>query len=206
MFFIDYIELPWHCGDSDCETGWHLSLYDMDESGDIYVCSHGDGDWDLSDRAFLPTPEEIDAAWIDYYRDVFYTGKDPLGQFSIGADKIRSKWRVKLTEGTNYLQVLNVARETGSWFDPADAPAEVQDFLSLRRAGHNTYVTHGVTEYEQIKNAQYVSTILRIGHWPNQARVYEFEVSEEINRSEAFIRSCITTKAREWLEKNDPTV
>ena len=86
--------MPWNCGERDCPVGWHQSNYWVQEDGSYTVDNYGDGDHDDIDEDELPSSEEVDESWRQYYADSAETGCDPLDALRVPATRVRRrKWR-----------------------------------------------------------------------------------------------------------------
>lgn len=140
LVFDDAVKVPWSCGFSDgCGHGWHMATYWIDDDG-VVVDRYGDwGDYEREDA--LPSEEEIERGWTDYYRYVSETGLDPCEAFSSpGPRKVKRKWQAMLRHwigSKEYgLRVLGVRRNArGKWLTPVEdsesIPTEVYDYLFL---------------------------------------------------------------------------
>ena len=124
-------EVPWHCGNANnCTVGWHQTNYWCYADGSYSVDSYADGDHEGCDAEDVPTPEEIDAAWLDYSRWVAEHGEDPLGNFFIRRTKqtrerYRAEWRNSIA-GPRLVSVKRAGRERLS-----DLPDHVQSYLDI---------------------------------------------------------------------------
>jgi hypothetical protein len=88
-----YAEVPWECGDKDCERQWHMGVYDFaeDTGNPIYMAYDYDGDWEEIETEDLPSCDEIESAWKRYHEYCVSTGCDPLGSYT-GVRRTRTRW------------------------------------------------------------------------------------------------------------------
>ena len=95
--YVEDVGTPWHCGDSDCEAGWHVLIRCQNigrRNGEEYVeemvSSYSDGDWELEGEYIWPDIVDYNyfcadsrtdghfRGWAEYWLDCAETGKDPL--------------------------------------------------------------------------------------------------------------------------------
>lgn len=122
------IEQPWNCG-GECEAGWHLASYDFEDAGSYLTSPYSDGDWEPCDG--LPSPAEVDAAWLAYHEYVAETGRDPLRTFALPTRwPIVRTWQVRYRRSIKGVIVTGYRRRgRGPW--TLDVPAEVVEYFTL---------------------------------------------------------------------------
>lgn len=85
--------IPWE------DDGWFLASYWQYEDGTYSVDNYTDGDHETIEAEELPTPEEIDEAWGNYYLFCLETGTEPLNDSSIQKEeKRKQKYKAVLKE------------------------------------------------------------------------------------------------------------
>ena len=89
------MEMPYNCGEKDCPVGWHKTSYHIRMDGAGYTVCDEDGDHEDIDEEELPSWDEYDKAWNRYYKDVAWSGTDPLDQFMV-RDTYKAKRRYKV--------------------------------------------------------------------------------------------------------------
>jgi hypothetical protein len=134
--------VPWHCGDKDCEAGWHKADYWIYSDGSYTVSNYADGDHDPVEEGEVPTFKEENEAWLSYYDHVATTGEDPLRDFMLPSSKSKTrKWQAQIRNwigaSEHGLCVVAVRRRgRGPWVPVGEAPIYVKDFLFV---GHPQY-------------------------------------------------------------------
>jgi hypothetical protein len=154
--------IPWTCGFcDDCKVGWHLANYWIYDDGTYSIDKYSDGDHDACEQAEVPSADDEQKAWREYYEYVVTTGLDPVSQFHLPAlNKKPHSWQAKIRNSIGStkdgLRVTGVRRRgRGPWipldgeryeYDHTDdsmklhskhrIPTEVYDYLFL---GHQDY-------------------------------------------------------------------
>jgi hypothetical protein len=188
--------VPWHCGNTDgCEQGWHLANYWV----------YDDGDHDPCENADVPTYEEEQQAWRDYYQHVARTGLDPIGQFRLPClGKVKRIWQARLRTWIGISlrgpRVCGVRRRgRGRWLSLTESPPEVVQYLEVE--GDAIPQFKGNTE--EAFAAVAAANVLRVRRRGLELLIW-FEVEEprkEWNqqRTKAWLRA----KAREALRSRN---
>lgn len=89
--------MPWHCGERDCPVGWHQANYWVQEDGSFTMDTYNDGDHEDIDEDDLPSSDEVDESWRQYYADSAETGCDPLDALPVPATRKRKRtWQVEI--------------------------------------------------------------------------------------------------------------
>lgn len=130
---LDTVEMPYCCGEADCEQQWHRTIYsretdeiwELDESGNREQV----GDW--------PTATEAQQAWLAYHRYVADSGCDPLHEFTGVARTVKFKQRYTAVFRKSRLGAMLVELRRGGDRVPlgAELPLGVQDYLCVERTG-----------------------------------------------------------------------
>lgn len=131
----DIIEtMPWSCGGDDgCTQLWHLRNYWCDTlaPGGYTVDEYADGDHESIDEADLPSYEEVQAAWKEYFEYVLETGADPLGNFYVKHVIVRKeRWQFRFKRAI-VGAVLAEARHAGRRYNCRKLPKHVTEYLNL---------------------------------------------------------------------------
>jgi hypothetical protein len=113
------------------DHGWYLSTYWSHEDG-FTVDRFTDGDHDEIAEEELPTMDEFERGWRDYYGHVASTGEDPLGQCLARATR-RERWSFRFSNSI-LGPVLVAARRGRTPIDYRDLPAHVREYLTLEGA------------------------------------------------------------------------
>jgi|SaaInlV_165m_DNA_1040744.scaffolds.fasta_scaffold25439_2 hypothetical protein len=110
------MEMPWHCGERDCPVGWHQANYWMQEDGTYTIDNYSDGDHQEIEEDELPSHEECQREWNEYYKDVLATGEDPLSSFFMGYSyKVRRAYVVELASSIAGTIVSRWKPKRGDW-------------------------------------------------------------------------------------------
>jgi hypothetical protein len=128
----DPVMLPWCCGDEppQCPVGWHLQQWvTMPE---ILVDHYLDGDWEPADPDDVPTWEEVDGAWEEYYSYVAATGLDPLGEMGVDTtETLVERWAFAVIDTAAGVTLEGAGVDDGSgWV--TELPEDVRDYFFLR--------------------------------------------------------------------------
>jgi hypothetical protein len=124
-------EIPWCCGEKDCETQWHQANYWLDDAGEYTVDSYADGDHDGCDKDDVPDANEITEAWRSYACHVVETGNDPLGNYMVKRDrKDRQAWEFRF-EPSPAGTVVTRVRRAGRDYDLTEVPERICGFLGV---------------------------------------------------------------------------
>lgn len=129
--------VPWNRDDKDRKAQWHLTHYWHYDDGSFSECDT-DGNHEDVDESDVPTPEEAEQAWCDYYRHVASTGHDPLREFVLPVQKKKKRaWQARIRSwigNTEHgLKVTGVRRRgRGPWLRVSDAPPEVREYLGIK--------------------------------------------------------------------------
>lgn len=133
------MEIPWHCGESDCPAGWHMSNYWIDDSSELgyTVDNYADGDHVDCEESDVPSHDEYEAAWRRYNKDVAETGADPLGQFNVKRTRPET-WTVELhPKGERYEMKSGLDPDKVEWH-PTMVPDQIHAWLMLEDGFHET--------------------------------------------------------------------
>lgn len=132
----DIIEvMPFACGDDSCEQKWHKRSYWIYDDGKYSVDEYSDGDHDDADEEDLPTYEEVQDAWLEYYRYVAETGLDPIDEFIIKRVRVRQeRWEFRFSPSI-IGPVVREGRRAGKRYYPNQLPAHVVQYLNMATKG-----------------------------------------------------------------------
>ena len=150
---VDMHDAVWYEWCDDCETFHrchYLFGYEVTEGHvELLVwCCDEDGNWDISDAAYVGTqeakaladcygPERWEQHYANYLRHVAETGEDPCGEFLLPpSDHKKEMWEIHVTERGERVWVVK-AGELGSdaYQRPEDLPNYVQEYLLLEKLG-----------------------------------------------------------------------
>lgn len=176
------------------EHGWHLmSYWTHDDPDEPYtVDPYTDGDHDGIDEAEVPTVEQEQRAWRDYYEHAAATGSDPLNALGVrGATQRRERWEFRLNDSI-IGPVFIDARRAGRVYRAADLPAHVREWLTLASDGRR------ITAFERWAELEAAQPGIRRYRW--------FTVSFDgavVPRGEHLIRRDVRRAARRALADAD---
>lgn len=128
--------VPWECGDRDCKVQWHLAGYWVDDEIDTgyTVDNYSDGDHDAIEESELPSFEEQEKSWREYYRYVLRSGTDPLEQFIIKHSVKKSeRWQFRVNNSIIGV-VLTGARHAGREYVWHKLPDYVKQYLRIENS------------------------------------------------------------------------
>ncbi len=124
------MQVPWNCGDRSCPQKWHMGAYWID--GDEYTYDEFmDGDHETIEEKDIPSTEEYDAAWHEYFEHVAATGEDPLGEFMGIKDHkdVQVSYEVDLVITGDDVVATRVRRPKKAW--TSEIPKVVVSYLGL---------------------------------------------------------------------------
>ena len=136
--------MPWQCGDSDCDIGWHLANYWLDDDGEYTVDSYSDGNHEPIDLEDVPIDEEVKGAWEEYYQYCITTGEDPLCEFYGRTVKTIRHWQFIISPSILGPVLAGVRRARcngkgiygrGPWVYGENIPNEVKEYLLINKTG-----------------------------------------------------------------------
>jgi len=184
----DIIEtMPWTCDGADgCTHIWHQRAYWCYDDGTYSVDEYSDGDHETVEPSDLPSPEEVSAAWMEYYRYVAATGEDPIGDFLVKREVTRNeRWQFRFKR--SILEVLVVrGKHAGKFFAPQDFPDHVLQYLNLESPR-----IPKLRDFETIE--EFESPGLRLNVWVTQ------RIQRHIPRSEKLIATELKKMARKAI-------
>lgn len=154
-------EVPWYCGEKDCESVWHKATYWFECRGKKCTYTYdgySDGDHEPVYKRDIPSDKEINQAWSSYYSWVAENGKDPLGSFLVHPEKkIKEKWEFVFSPWigkSKFGLVMTMARKKTNkrreWLGAENLPKEVVDFLGIKKNG-NRYTNEDFKSIPEIK-------------------------------------------------------
>ena len=125
-------EMPWCCGESDCEAQWHQANYwSADEDGHYSVDTYADGDHEDCEASEVPGPDEVAEGWRSYACWVIETGTDVLGQYAARwCSKDRQAWEFKF-EPSPAGTVVTRARRVGQEHELTNLHERVLQYLGI---------------------------------------------------------------------------
>jgi hypothetical protein len=126
------VQMPWCCGDKDCDVQWHQANYwGADEDGFYSVDSYADGDHEDCEASEVPSPDEETEGWAEYARHVLETAEDPLGNYMV-SDRYKEwqRWQFWF-EPSPGGTVVTRARRTGREYELTELHERVLSWLGI---------------------------------------------------------------------------
>ena len=218
------MEMPWHCGDRDCPVGWHQSNYWIQEDGTYTVDNYSDGDHEEIDAEDVPSCEECDQQWNEYYKDVRATGEDPLSSFLMNYSyKVRRAYVVEFVSSIAGTIVSRWKPKRGEWRNepPKKKLAEYllcyqMDELHEMKYGRRVYKDAHVSvpvqesrfplgEYIGLcEECDQVTKVTKKKKWPKgdtlMSATIHLWIEEERDRSKSVIDRELRAKARKAVK------
>jgi len=132
-------EMPWHCGEKDCEVGWHRSTYWWHGDGFYSVDAYSDGDHEgVEQKEAEKLLADYEVAWKRYSKDVIATGKDPLQEYRVKSCYTRkARFTVEMRNSICGAVLTKWKRGKGPWTWRAKPPKSLADYLLIEERGGN---------------------------------------------------------------------
>ncbi len=178
-----------------------MSYYWYYPADNTYSECDQDGNHEPVDEKDLPTVEQQDQAWKDYYEYVARTGLDPIDAFILPTlpKKIHS-WqaiaRNWIGAKTHGLKIIGLRRRSrGPWMNPSEAKQDIRQFIYLDEKTHCMTCINTLQELKDLVSCK-VQNDLEV--W------FTFDVEEEPQPwSETRTQAWLKRKAKETLSKRN---